>query len=47
MTLPEILQFSNVLLLPAVIYIIKLEVRLARLETRLEYLLKQLSGGNT
>lgn len=42
MTLPEILQFSNVLLLPAVFYIVKLETRLVRLETRLEDLLSKL-----
>lgn len=42
MTFAEILQFSNVLLLPAVYYIIKLETRLVKLETRLEDLLTQL-----
>lgn len=42
MTLAEILQFSNVLLLPAVYYIVKLEARLVKLETRLELLLTQL-----
>ncbi len=42
MTFPELLQFSNVLLIPAVIYIVKLESRLAKLEGRLETLLDQL-----
>lgn len=42
MTLAEILQFSNILLLPAVYYIVKLEARLVKLETRLELLLTQL-----
>lgn len=46
MTLPEILQFSNVLLLPAVFYIIKLEARLVKLETRLEDLLTHLEKRN-
>jgi len=42
MTIQELLQFSNVLLIPAVIYIVKLESRLAKLESRLELLLTQL-----
>lgn len=46
MTLLEILQFSNVLLLPAVFYIIKLEARLVKLETRLADLLSQLERKN-
>lgn len=42
MNFAEVLQFSNVLLLPAVYYIIRLEARLVKLETRLEDLLTQL-----
>jgi hypothetical protein len=41
-TLADLMQFSNVLLIPAVIYIVKLEARLAKLETRLEHLLTSL-----
>ena len=47
MTLAEILQFTNILLLPAVFYIVKLESRLVRLETRLEDLLTKLEVKNS
>jgi hypothetical protein len=43
-SLADLLNFSNVLLIPAVIYIVKLERRLAVLETRLESLLTHLEG---
>ncbi len=42
MTLAEILQYGNLLLAPAVVYIVKLEARLARLETHIEALLKSI-----
>lgn len=42
LTLADLLQFSNVLLIPAVIYIVKLEARLAKLEVRLDHLLTSL-----
>ena len=41
MTVSEVLQFTNILLIPAVIWIVKLESRLAVLETRLELLIER------
>lgn len=45
MTFADLLQLSNVLIIPALGYIIMLERRLMRLEVRLEVLLSQLSNG--
>lgn len=42
MSISELLQYTNVLLIPAVIYIVKLETRLAVLEARLAALLDKL-----
>lgn len=41
MTLDAILQFSNVLVVPAFGYIIVLERRITRLQTQIELLLQQ------
>lgn len=36
MTAAELLQYTNLLFIPALIYIVKLETRMAVIETRLE-----------
>lgn len=42
MTATELLQYTNLLFVPALIYIVRLESRLAVLESRLEALLTKL-----
>lgn len=42
MSVQDVLQLTNLFFIPALIYIVKLEGRLAVLETRLEDLLKHL-----
>lgn len=42
MTAQELLQYTNLLFVPALIYIVRLESRLAVLESRLEVLLTRL-----
>lgn len=44
MSAAELLQYTNLLFVPALIYIVKLESRLAVLETRLETLLDHLEA---
>lgn len=44
MTLAELLQYSNLLLFPAVAYIVRLEGRIGRLEILLETMAKGLDG---
>lgn len=47
MSASELLQYTNILLVPAMIYIVKLESRLSVLETRLETLLDRLEQRHT
>jgi hypothetical protein len=42
MTLAELLQFSNVLVIPAFGYIIVLERRITRMQTHIELLLERI-----
>lgn len=44
MSAAELLQYTNLLFVPALIYIVKLESRLAVLETRIETLLDVLES---
>lgn len=44
MTLAEILQFSNVLVIPAFGYIIILERRITKMQTQIEILLDRLKN---
>ena len=42
MNVAELLQFTNLLLIPAVVYIVRLERRIGRLELMLEIITKDL-----
>lgn len=42
MSLADILQFSNVLIIPCVWYIIQVENRLVRIETQIDLLMEQI-----
>ena len=42
MSWAELLQYTNLLLIPAVVYIVKLESRIGRLEVMLEMITKDL-----
>lgn len=44
MTMPELLQFANVLVIPAFGYIIVLERRITKLQTQIDFLLTRLGG---
>lgn len=50
MTIPDLLQFANVLLLPILYYIVRVEVRLTKIETlqSAEYvsLMSRVRGGD-
>jgi hypothetical protein len=44
MSFPELLQLSNVLVLPAFGYIVLLERRITRMQVQIETLINQLKG---
>lgn len=45
MTIGEVLQFTNVLLVPALVYITRLETRIVRLETVIKHLTEIIMKG--